>query len=71
MKKLLIVSHCILNTASKVEMDEKDLRDEFRLKQRLLTKVMEEEIQLFQLPCPEFIMYGSDYQAMYSYQCRF
>lgn len=59
MKKLLIVSHCILNTASKVEMDEKDLRDEFRLKQRLLTKVMEEEIQLFQLPCPEFIMYGS------------
>ena len=26
MKRLLIVSHCILNTASKVAMDEKELQ---------------------------------------------
>ena len=59
MKRLLIVSHCILNTASKVAMDEKELQEEYRLRRTLMTKVMEDDIQLLQLPCPEFILYGS------------
>lgn len=59
MKRLLIVSHCILNTASKVAMDEKELQEEYRLRRTLMTKVMENDIQLLQLPCPEFILYGS------------
>ena len=59
MKRLLIVSHCILNTASKVAMDEKELQEEYELRLTLMTKVMENDIQLLQLPCPEFILYGS------------
>lgn len=59
MKKLLIVSHCILNTASKVSMDESELAAEYEAKEKLLKLVIQQNIQLFQLPCPEFIMYGS------------
>ena len=59
MKKILVVSHCILNTASKVEQDEKELANEYRLKDQLMHLVLEQNVQLFQLPCPEFIMYGS------------
>ncbi|MDO4312436.1 MAG: hypothetical protein Q4C52_05075 [Eubacteriales bacterium] len=59
MKKLLIVSHCILNTASKVAMDEKDLEQEYKMKNRLMQRVIEKDIQLIQLPCPEFRIYGS------------
>ena len=50
MKRLLIVSHCILNTASKVAMDEKELQEEYELRRTLRTKVMEDDIQLLQLP---------------------
>ena len=44
MKRLLIVSHCILNTASKVAMDEKELQEEYELRLTLMTKVMENDI---------------------------
>lgn len=59
MKRLLFVSHCILNTASKVAMDEAELQKEYQTKAILMNKVLEKGIQLFQLPCPEFILYGS------------
>lgn len=59
MKYLLIISHCILNTASKVAMDEQELEEEYEKKDRLIRCVMENNIQLIQLPCPEFIIYGS------------
>lgn len=59
MKRILIVSHCILNTASKVAQDEKGLAEEYQIKARLLSLVAEKGIQLIQLPCPEFILYGS------------
>ena len=58
-KKLLIVSHCILNNASKVEQDEVELAGEYELRSELLNLIVENNIQLIQLPCPEFIMYGS------------
>lgn len=59
MKSILILSHCILNTASKVKTDESDLAEEYKLKSELLHKVLDNDIQMLQLPCPEFLMYGS------------
>ncbi|MGI6080906.1 MAG: CD3072 family TudS-related putative desulfidase [Candidatus Avilachnospira sp.] len=59
MKKILFVSHCILNTASKVVLynkDEIEAEEELRLK--FLNKAISEGIQIIQLPCPEFTLYG-------------
>ena len=58
MKEILVVSHCILNTASKVRQDEKDLQEEYRLRDALLKEAFEQHVQLLQLPCPEFYLYG-------------
>ena len=78
-KKLLIVSHCILNNASKVEQDEVELAGEYELRSELLNLIVENNIQLIQLPCPEFIMYGSQrwghvknqfQHPFYKEQCR-
>ncbi len=59
MKSLLIVSHCILNSASKVLQDESGLIEEYKERDRLLQLCLQKKIQLLQLPCPEFILYGS------------
>ncbi len=60
MQKILVVSHCILNICSKVtsyNVDEQRVEAEHR--RSLLKYIMQEDIQLIQLPCPEFLMYGS------------
>ena len=49
MKYLLIISHCILNTASKVAMDEQELKEEYEKKDRLIHSIMENNIQMIQL----------------------
>lgn len=60
MKKILVVAHCILNRASKVERYSIESIDkENDLRKVLLYKVFENDIELLQLPCPEFTMYGS------------
>lgn len=59
MKDILVVSHCILNNASKVFQDEAELEQEYLLRDRLLELAVSNHIQLIQLPCPEFILYGS------------
>lgn len=59
MKSLLVVSHCILNSAAKVQQDEKELAEEYKVRDRLLKLAIQKEIQLLQLPCPEFTLYGS------------
>lgn len=59
MKEIIVLSHCILNTASKVEQDETELQEEYEAKNLLLKLILEKEIQMIQLPCPEFRMYGS------------
>ncbi|MDO4518593.1 MAG: hypothetical protein Q4B78_05230 [Bacillota bacterium] len=59
MKDILVVSHCILNTASKVAMDESELAEEYMQRDGLIRTVLDKNVQLLQLPCPEFIMYGS------------
>ena len=57
-KEILIVSHCILNNASKVLQDESELADEYRQRDELIKAALTKGVQLFQLPCPEFIIYG-------------
>ena len=71
MKKLLIVSHCILNNASKVEQDEVELAGEYELRSELLNLIVENNIQLIQLPCPEFIMYGDGGTLKISFSIHF
>ena len=78
-KRILLVSHCILNNASKVELDEAGLAEEYKLRSELVNLIIEKNIQVIQLPCPEFIMYGSQrwghvknqfQHPFYKEQCR-
>lgn len=60
MEKILVVSHCILNKASKVKSyNMEEMEEENQLRKELLKEVFDKDIELLQLPCPEFIMYGS------------
>lgn len=60
MKRILIVSHCFLNTASKVKsFKAKAIEAEEALRRAVLSKAVEEGVQLIQLPCPELMLYGS------------
>ncbi|MBR1822303.1 MAG: hypothetical protein IJ769_11885 [Clostridia bacterium] len=60
MQKILFVSHCILNTAAKVVLFNQAAIDaEEALRMQFLAKAIGEGIQLVQLPCPEFTLYGS------------
>lgn len=60
MNKILIVSHCILNTASKVvSYNQEEMKQESANRQKLIKYVLKNNIQLLQLPCPEFILYGA------------
>lgn len=60
MKKIIYVSHCILNTASKVVLyNEEEIAQEEDLRLKFVSKALENGIQLVQLPCPEFTLYGS------------
>jgi predicted secreted protein len=60
MKKILFVSHCILNTASKVVMyNDEETAGEEALRRRFVRAALDAGIQLIQLPCPEFTLYGS------------
>lgn len=59
MKKILLVSHCLLNTASKLKsFDQAEMEAEEQLRRRVLKEAIENGIQLLQLPCPEFLQYG-------------
>lgn len=61
MKKIIFVSHCILNTASKVVMYNQDEMDaEEKLRKEFLQKAIANDIQLIQLPCPEYTLYGAN-----------
>ena len=60
MKKIIFVAHCILNTASKVVLfDEEEVIAEESLRKKFLNLAIEHDIQLIQLPCPEFTLYGA------------
>jgi len=60
MKKVIFVSHCILNTASKVVLyNQEEINAEEDLRIKFMTKLLNSGIQVIQLPCPEFTLYGS------------
>ena len=50
MKNVFVLSHCILNTASKVSCDESKLQEESLLRRKFLGMAIEQDIQLLQLP---------------------
>lgn len=60
MKKIIFACHCLLNIAAKVEMDDfAAMEEEEKLRRRLIGEAVDSGIQIIQLPCPEFMMYGS------------
>lgn len=60
MLKILFVSHCLLNTAAKVKSFEIEaLEKEEQLRLRVVRAALDQGVQLVQLPCPEFLQYGS------------
>ena len=60
MKKIVFVSHCILNTASKVVLYKReDIDAEEKLRLRFMQKALDKGVQIVQLPCPEFTLYGA------------
>lgn len=59
--KIVFVSHCILNTASKVFYHNQEGKvSENLTRKRFLKECASHNIQLIQLPCPEFLMYGAN-----------
>ncbi|MGV8980804.1 CD3072 family TudS-related putative desulfidase [Clostridium sp.] len=60
-KKIVFVSHCVLNTASKVVYyNKQDITEEEVDRKNFLCKAIKGDIHFIQLPCPEFNMYGSN-----------
>jgi predicted secreted protein len=60
MKKIVFAAHCILNTASKVVLFNKEEIDaEEALRKQFMRQVIDNDIQIIQLPCPEFTLYGA------------
>lgn len=58
-QKIVFVSHCILNTAAKVARNVPiEKTDEERVRRTFLGDALKQGIQLIQLPCPEFTLYG-------------
>lgn len=60
MKKIVFVSHCILNIASKVVMyNQEEMDAEESLRKKFVHLAIDNDIQLIQLPCPEYTLYGA------------
>jgi predicted secreted protein len=60
-QQILFVCHCFFNDASKLKHQDSEKQNLERQKKRLLLKnFLDNDIELIQLPCPEFIIYGSN-----------
>ncbi len=60
MQQILIASHCLLNTAAKLKrFDQEEIESEEALRRRVLKEAIDRGVQIVQLPCPEFLLYGS------------
>lgn len=60
MQNILFVSHCILNTAAKVVLyNQAEIDAEEALRRRFVGRALELGVQMIQLPCPEFTLYGA------------
>lgn len=51
MSKIAFISHCLLNNLSKVETFDNKNKD-------LIKYLLEHDVELIQMPCPEFTLYG-------------
>lgn len=59
--KILFISHCFFNDATKLKHQNETAQTQERLsKRRFLKQALNADIELIQLPCPEFILYGSN-----------
>lgn len=59
MKKIIFTAHCILNTSAKViQYNQEAVQAEEALRKQFMHKIIDNEIQVIQLPCPEFTLYG-------------
>ena len=59
-QKIIFISHCILNTASKVVRSVPVCKTaEEQVRKAFLSAAIQKEIQFIQLPCPEFTLYGA------------
>ena len=63
-QKIVFVSHCALNTAAKVQRSAQEGEQEEKLRREFLHWVVDQGIQLIQLPCPEFTFYGASRWVM-------
>ena len=58
-RTVLVACHCILNPSAKViSPDLQAQARETALRRRALSAFLEQEIDILQLPCPEFTLYG-------------
>lgn len=60
-RKILVVSHCFFNDGTKLRYEDREEAEKERKQKRdFLRKVLTEEVELIQLPCPEFLLYGAN-----------
>lgn len=60
-KRIILISHCFLNDAAKLKNQPvKEQAEERRKKRTLLGDLIKSGIDMIQLPCPEFYLYGSE-----------
>lgn len=59
-QKIIVVSHCFFNDAVKLKhQDMEAMAAERAAKRTFLLHALSEEYEMIQLPCPEFLLYGS------------
>lgn len=60
-QQIIVVSHCFFNDAAKLKnQNPSELSEERRLKRTFLKQMLSQGIEMIQLPCPEFLLYGSN-----------
>lgn len=60
-QKILFISHCFLNDGAKLKHQDMQSRtDERNMKRHFLKQMLDHDIELIQLACPEFILYGTN-----------
>lgn len=60
-QKILFVSHCFFNDGAKLKNQNlTEMEKERKEKREFLKKILDAGIEIIQLPCPEFILYGTN-----------
>lgn len=60
-QKILFVSHCFLNDGAKLKnQNREEMKRERTEKREILKSVLDAGIEIIQLPCPEFLLYGAN-----------